>query len=172
MKGFILMTSNREIAAATLAVAALLLTGPEVAGAQDKDAAEVQRYVLSDAALAKYSAATKNLAALPRGDCTDDDSESQSIDQVAAKLAAAPGAKAAVQSAGMTPREYVVFSLSLFQNGLAAWALDQPGGKLPPGVSKANVDFVKRHGAELKRLEGVRPDGGCEGEDSGEDTAE
>ena len=31
----------------------------------------------------------------------------------------------------MTAHEYVVFSFSLLQNGLAAWAVSQPGGKLP-----------------------------------------
>ena len=167
------MTRIRQIAAATLAGAALLCTGPQVACAQDKDVAEIQRYVLSDAALAKYTAATKKLAALPGGSCTDEeDSENPTIDQMAAKIAAVPGAQAAVQSSGMNVREYVVFSMSLFQNGLAAWAVDQPGGKLPPGVSRANVDFIKKHGAELKQLEGLRPADGCDGGDTGEEAAE
>ena len=60
-----------------------------------------------------------------------------------------PGAQAAIQSAGMTSREYVVFMFSMMQNGMAAWALSQPGGKLPPGVSQANVDFFRKHEAAM-----------------------
>jgi hypothetical protein len=86
-----------------------------------------------------------------------------------AKLNASPGAKAAIQSAGMTTREYVVFSWSLLQTGLAAWAVDQPGGKLPPGASKANVDFYKKNEAALQQLEGAGGD--CE-DDRNEDDEE
>jgi hypothetical protein len=168
------MSTMRHRAAAALFGMTLLLGAPDIARAQDKDVVEVQRYMLSEAALAKYTAATKSLAALPSAGCTEDDSDSEnpSIDHMVAKLGAVPGAQAAVQSAGMSLREYVVFSMSLFQNGLAAWAVDQPGGKLPPAVSKANVEFVKKHGAELKQLEGLRPDGGCDGGDAGEDAAD
>lgn len=167
------MTSMRQVAAAALVGAALLFATPQIARAQDADTAEVQRYLLTDAGLAKYSQATKKLASLPRDSaaCSDDGdgSGSQSIDQMAAKLGAVPGAKAAVQAAGMSLREYVVFSMSLLQNGLAAWALDQPGGKLPQGVSKANVDFVRKHDAQLKQLHGLSPHG-CD-DDAAEDEA-
>ena len=172
-QGIQLMTTIRHAVSAALVGAALLVAGAQGARAQDKDAAEVQRYVLSDAALARYTTATKNLAALPAGSCAeDDDSDSRSIDQMVAKINSVPGAQAAVQSGGMNVREYVVFSLSLFQNGLAAWAVDQPGGKLPPGIAKANVDFVKKHGAELKQLEGLRRDDGCDSGDTGDDAEE
>lgn len=167
------MTSVHRIAVTALVGAVVLFTGARVACAEDKDVAEIQRYVLSEAALAKYTAATKKLATLPRDPaaCSDDGdgSGSQSIDQMAAKLGAVPGAKAAVQAAGMSLREYVVFSMSLLQNGLAAWALDQPGGKLPQGVSKANVDFVRKHDAQLKQLHGLSPHG-CD-DDAAEDEA-
>jgi hypothetical protein len=92
----------------------------------------------------------------------DDGDDLQSIDDAAAKLNASPAAKAAIQSAGLTPREYVVFSFSLLQTGLGAWAADQPGGKLPPGTSKANVDFYKKHQADLKKLETFRQGDDCD----------
>jgi hypothetical protein len=88
-----------------------------------------------------------------------------------ARIDAVPGARDAIGSAGMTTREYVVFSWSLLQNGLAAWAISQPGGKLPPGVSKANVDFYKKHEAELQRLEGQKSDD-CGGDDEEEGSEE
>lgn len=152
-----MFTCHRLLSAVTIA---LLLSGYAVA--QDRDAREVQSHVLTDAGLAKYTQATKKMAALPGGDCDDDDA--QSVDQMTAKLNASPGAKAAIQSAGMTTREYVVFTWSLLQTGLAAWAVDQPGGKLPPGTSKANVDFYKKHEADLKQLEGLRRDDNCDGD--------
>jgi hypothetical protein len=136
------------------------------ASAQDADSQEVMRYTLTDAGLAKYIKATQNVKALPGGipeNCEgdeDSDSDSTSISDVAAKMDAIPGVKAAIQSAGMTTREYVVFMFSVVQNSIAAWALSQPGGKLPPGVSKANVDFVKRHETEMAALGDGDPCGG------------
>ena len=169
------MTIIRHVAATTLIGASLIFAGIQMARAQDADTAEVQRFVLTDAGLAKYSQATQKLAALPpdAATCADDEDDSggQSIGQMVAKLGARPGAKAAVQSAGMGLREYVVFSMSLFQNGLASWALDQPGGKLPAGVSRANVDFVRKHDAELKKLQTFGGAGACGETDATEDDA-
>jgi len=153
-----------------VAAAAALTMLP--AAAQDADSQEVMRYTLTDAGLAKYTKASQNLAALPGGPpgCAkddDSDSDSNSIAELAGKLDSTPGAKAAVQSAGMTSREYIVFSMSLLQNGLAAWALQQPGGKLPPGLNKANVDFVNSHGPQLDQLKGL--DKGCGGKEEAEE---
>ncbi len=145
------------------AVAAVV---PGSAFAQDRDTQEIQSYVLTDAGLAKYQQATKNFAALPArsgSDCEEDeDSDSRSLDELVAKFNAVPGGKAAIQSAGMTTREYFVFTLSIFQNGMAAWALTQPGGKLPAGISKANVDFYNRHAAEFEKLDALKKDDECE----------
>lgn len=137
--------------------ASLILLLPGLAAAQDRDTQEVQAYVLTDAGLAKYTQATQKLAALSGGSnaCEDEGENSQSLDAMTARLNAQPGAKAAIASAGMTTREYVVFTWSLMQNGLAAWAVSQPGGKLPAGVSKANVDFYKKNEAALQQLQGA-----------------
>jgi hypothetical protein len=58
--------------------------------------------------------------------------------------------------------------MSLMHSGMAAWTINQPGGKLPPGVAQANVDFVNRNEARLKELEGLMQRDGC-GDDGGED---
>jgi hypothetical protein len=135
-----------------LAAFAFLL--PQAGAAQDRDTQEVQRYVLTGAALAKYRQAATKLAALPGsgGSCDDDGDDDESIAGGVAKLEAVPGARAAIQSSGMTTREYVVFSWSIVHNTLAAWVVSQPGGKLPAGTSQANVNFVNQHEAELKSL--------------------
>lgn len=129
----------------------LLLALPGLVAAQDPDTAEVQRYTLTQAALTKYAQATRNLIAL-EGACEDEDTEPRSLDEMVAELEDTPGAKDALQSAGMTMRDYVVFSLSLLQTGFAAFAASQPGAVLPPGVSKANVDFINAHRTEIERL--------------------
>ena len=168
------MPTSLRLAGAFLAATTMLLIAPHLAQAQDADAQEVLRYTLTESGLAKYSQATKQLAALPkqeRGACDEEGKEAQSLDEMAAKLDSVPGARAAIQSAGMTSREYMVFSLSLLQNGMAAWAVSQPGGTLPPGASRANVDFLKKHDAELKQLERLTPKGSCDDEPA-EDVAD
>ncbi len=149
------MTRKLHFATAiAVAAASIALATPAIAATSDKDVREISSYVLTEAGLAKFADATQKLAAIP-GACTgqdDDGSDSQSLDQMTAKLNAVPGAQAAIQSAGMTTREYVVFMWSMLQNGMAAWALSQPGGKLPPGTSQANVDFYKKHEAQMAAL--------------------
>jgi len=146
-------------------LAALAFLLPQAGAAQDSDTQEVQRYVLTDAAFTKFKQATNRLAALPDRVATDCDDDSPTIAASVAKIEATPGAKAAISSAGMTPREYTVFAWSLAFNGLAAWAVSQPGGKLPPGTNPANVDCCKKHAAEIEALPKLKS-GGCDDEDA------
>jgi hypothetical protein len=144
----------------------LLVLAPAASHAQsmgDADTREIAAYKLTEAGLGKYMQATRNLKGLPIDDCEDDsdDSDVRSLSEAVAKMDSAPGAKAAVQSAGMATREYVVFTFSLMQNGLAAWALEQPGGELPPGVSQANVDFLRAHAADMKKMGEGSDDSTC-----------
>jgi hypothetical protein len=138
-------------------VVALALLSPASVEAQnlsDGDSYEIANYVLTDAALARYTQAVHKLqplmGKLPQ-EC-DGDKHPKTLNDTAARMDGVPEVKAALKASGMTSREYVVFSWSLFQNGMAAWALEQPGGKLPPGVKKANVDFYRAHEADLKKL--------------------
>jgi hypothetical protein len=82
----------------------------------------------------------------------DGDENPKSLNDMAVQMDRVPQVKSALKGAGMTSREYLLFSFSVFQNGMAAWALDQPGGKLPPGVKMANVNFYRAHEAEMKKL--------------------
>ncbi|MFZ2507667.1 MAG: hypothetical protein WAW79_04215 [Steroidobacteraceae bacterium] len=165
------MSKTFRLQVALFCACAVVLFIPDSGYAQDRDTQEVMAYTLTEAGLAKYVQATRNLAELPET-CDEDDSDSQSIDQSVAKLNAHPAAKAAVQSAGMTTREYVVFSWSIIHNGLTAWALSQPGGKLPAGTSKANVDFYKKHEAGLKSLGSSKSKDACADDRSDEESEE
>ena len=72
----------------------------------------------------------------------------------------------------MTTRECLVFSLSLFQSGMAAWALTQPGDTLPPGVSKDNVDFYRSHEQALKKLAPQQGSDACDDRDDSQEAIE
>jgi len=132
---------------------ATLMTVPAHAAAPDAEAQEISRYVLTEAGLARYTAATQKLGSLAASLTSRcDDGTPASLNQFVAKADAAPGVKSTIQSAGMTTREYIVFGMSLLQVGIVAWGLDQPGGKLPPGVSMDNVKFYRAHKAAIDKL--------------------
>lgn len=137
-----------------LGAALLALAAVPAFSQADRDAQEISRYTLTEAGLAKYAAATQNLDKAGESSaakCDEDGESPASLDKFVAKIDATPKAKSAIQSAGMSTREYVVFSMSLLQTGLAAWGVEQ-GAKLPPNVSKANVDFYKAHKSALEKM--------------------
>jgi len=156
----------------TLALAFVFVLLPAIAYAEDeteRDTAEITSYVFTEEGLEKFSQATRNLNALEEdlsGSCEDNGS-AQSLDDVAARMDAIPGVKSAIDSAGMSTREYLVFSFAMFQAGMAAWVVNETDGELPPDVSMANVEFYTSHQEELKSL---NPPGGgsnCEDADEG-----
>jgi hypothetical protein len=154
--------TNSLVSMLAAAIACMALT--PVAQAQklpDADASEVAAYTLTEAAFAKYVAATHNLRGIKIEDC-DDDTGPKNITQTAARIDAVPGAKAAVQSAGLTSREYVVFTFSLMQNGIASHLMDRPGAKLPAGTNPANVEFFRKHSAAMEQFANERDEGGCD----------
>jgi hypothetical protein len=161
---------SRSYRIALLALAGLTLCLPAPSTAQDSadpDTREVNGYALTESGLTKFAQATTNLGPIAeqiRDDCDDSDEagNDQSLDGQAARISGIPAAAAAIESAGMPVREYVVFIWSMIQNGVAAWILTQPGGELPPGVSMANVDFYRAHEAELQRLAQQVQAGDCE----------
>lgn len=169
------MTYIKSVFQAFLAVASLALVLPGPAqGQAARDQQEINSYVLTDAGLARYTRASKALDAVRKstgGGCEDDDSDSpKSVDEMVAKFNATPGASAALQGAGMQTREFIVLSMSIFQTGMASWGLSQPGGKLPPGVSMANVNFYRQHEAAMAALNSASESDDCNGDDRGDDT--
>lgn len=151
-----------------LAVAiALALLGPVAIEAQnvaDGDTKEVADYVLTEAALAKYRQAVAKLQPLMGQLSQDCDREegSTSLNDMATRMDGVPGVKPALKAAGMTSREYLVFSWSVFQSGMAVLAAQQSGGKLPPGVKMANVNFYRSHEAELTKLGELSKQADCD----------
>jgi hypothetical protein len=137
------------VAAATFL---LLLPAPRADALPEADTREVRAYVLTEEMLGKYVDATRKLSVIPVECEEEDEADVGSLTEAAARIDAVPGANAAVKSAGMTSRQYVVFAFSLIENAFAAYALEQPGGKLPPGVSMANVEFLRENSGVIEQL--------------------
>jgi hypothetical protein len=141
--------------AALLAVCAAL-----AADLPEADTREIQSFVLTEEGLARYMRATRGLKGIEIAACGEAP-DVASIADAAARIDAVPAAKAAVKSAGMTSREYVVFAFTLIETGFAAYVLETPGGRLPPGVNRANVAFFREHAGELQQLAVDTEDGCC-----------
>ena len=136
---------------------AYILLTPVVIQAQnlaDHDAKEIADSMLTEPALAKYTQAVHKLQPLMAQLAQECDRKegSTSLNDMATRMDGVSGVKPALKAAGMTSREYLVFSWSVFQSGMAVLAVQQPGGKLPPGVKMANVNFYRTHEAELTKL--------------------
>ena len=171
-----MLKSPRIQTALTLAV--LVSLRPVASGGQDlpdADTREVMSFALTEGGFVKYTQASRNLLPLMQrmpSECQDEDAP-RSLGELAARMDAVPGIKAAITSAGMTTREYVVFSWSLLTSGIVAWTMDQPGAKAPTGTAKANVDFVKKHQAEIQKLEVLSKFGDCDdGENEGDSASD
>lgn len=147
------MFANRRYPWTMLAACAiaLLMAGPS--RAEDPDTREVASYRLTETGLSRYMQATRNLVPFGKdlSNCDNEDT-SMTIDAMVARLDAVPGVDAAIESAGMTAREYVVFAWALIHNGMAAWLSEQQGAEPPADISPANVAFYKQHAAEIGKL--------------------
>lgn len=167
-----------SLRAAFLAACCVTVLAPASACAQDSldpDTREVSSYVMTESGLARFVQATTNLGTMAEqlaGDCdnSDEGENDLSLDGQAAFISSIPGAAAAIESAGMPVREFVVFSWAVIQNTVVAWMLTQSGGVPPTGVSMANIEFYRTHEAELKRLPQLLQSDDCQnGEQSSED---
>jgi hypothetical protein len=146
-----------------LAAAATLLVAPHVRAQAlpEADQREVRAYSFTEAALARYVDATRRLAIIPL-DCGAEEPPVGSLTEAAAKIDAVPGATAAVAAAGLTSRQYVVFAFALIENAFAAFELEQPGGRLPAGISMSNIEFLREHSAVIERLANDTDVAACE----------
>jgi hypothetical protein len=154
------MSPDRRIRPTLLVTALFALAASAPAGAAgDSGTREVSAYKLTDAGLAKYANATRRLdeavrrsPALCEERANEDGEDTKTLDDLVAKIDANPQLRQAIQGAGMSTREYAVFSFAVLQAAMSAWALDQPGGKLAPGVSMDNVNFYRRNATTLKEI--------------------
>ncbi|HEX5437496.1 MAG TPA: hypothetical protein VFW98_10055 [Gemmatimonadaceae bacterium] len=123
----------------------------------DADMKAMQSYQLTASGLTKYTRAVHNMIqvtkAHPEIAKEEDGSKANSLADIAAIYDRHPEVKRAITSAGMSSRDFVLFTIVLAQSGAAMSMQQANGGKLPPGVQPANVEFLKAHEADLLKLE-------------------
>jgi len=122
----------------------------------DADAKAIQSYRLTDAGLSKFMQASRNLVQVakqhPEIAEQEKNTDPKSLADMEAMYDRHPEVKHAIASTGMSSRDYVLFSMAVFQAGMAAAVAEQPGGKIPDGVAPENVDFYKKHADEMKKF--------------------
>jgi hypothetical protein len=146
-----------------LAAAPLLAPGAAAQTAQGtaaaRDAAELAAYRMTEEGLAKFAAATRSLAVASRsaeaiGDVTA--GREDLVTAMAEAFEARPPLREAIVGAGMTSREYALFTMALIQASLGVAIVEaNPAAidHLPADVSKENVRFVQAHRAALDALQ-------------------
>ena len=77
----------------------------------------------------------------------------QSVDDAVNRIDGHPRARTAIQSAGLSTRDYVLTMYCFVQSTMALFLKEDGGEKHdPPGASEENVMFVKNHLKEINRL--------------------
>ena len=75
------------------------------------------------------------------------------MDEIVARIDASPPLHAAIHDAGLTAREYLLFSAT-FQQAMRGYSLRRAGqlpADVPPSV-RANIDFVDRNLPAIRQL--------------------
>lgn len=132
------------------------------AASGDADLRELSQYALTMADVRKYAAANESLAKLHGAQQEDEDAEdgdddsAASLDDIVKRIDAKPGARKAIEAAGLGVRQYAVITMALFQAAFAHFAVEQGADPAKvakdAGVNPANIRFVKEHKAELDQL--------------------
>jgi len=133
-----------------LAMVWLLPAAALAESATEASTREVMAYRFTESGLARYAQGLKNLSGV-KLNC-DRSTSSLVIDDAVRRLDSQPGVKSAIQSAGMSTREYVLFSWAIPYNMIAATGAKEGGGAAPAGAQQANVDFFRQHEAKFREL--------------------
>jgi gas vesicle protein len=96
----------------------------------------------------------EQVAAMEEDSEEDDLDDDATLTELAAKIAKVKPAADALRQAGITPREYLVFSLALMHASLYV-GMKQSGmaTERPEDVSPANIKFVEDNWAQLKAIQ-------------------
>jgi hypothetical protein len=174
-----LNSGNRRmpaIAALILASSVMVQAAPQAgtSGASAADQKELFNYTLTMDKIHKLGDAMKDMEALQKSNpeldksISSDDSEG-SLDQLAAKIQKYPPVVAVLKKDGLTPREYIVVTMTLIQASLAV-GLKKAGTykDYPPKmlelVSQANLTFLEKNWDDVQKtvpaLSAAGADGG------------
>ena len=141
------------------AVALLVLTPAASAQKEAQEAADakaVAAYRLTMPALKKYEAVADQLVAwlktnpVPQAGEAVSSRDDMSIDEMASEIVKVKAVASALQKAGMTPREYVVFTLAMAEAGIGV-AMKKMGHA--PDAPAANVKFMEDNATLIAALQ-------------------
>ena len=123
---------------------------------KDADLKEVRSYALTDKKFELFSNAVKSAAKVIQQNpqivkSDSDDADDQSIKGIVAMVDKSPDLKKAIESAGMTTRDFVLFEMAII-NGASGSLLTKAGQKLPPEISPDQVEFYQKNETKLKAL--------------------
>lgn len=134
----------------------------------DQLSREVQNYRLSMQRIEQFAQAVRNVRELTR---TDADlrqrmeelggQEDRSPMEVASAMQQEPRLRSAIESAGLSVREYILVTLA-FSQAAMAHEFQRQGfmQELPPGIPPENVAFIREHEEQLRPLiEGLEAEG-------------
>lgn len=123
------------------------------------DEAALASYTLTMERVEAWSRASQNLQRLAEEDPAlaerwdAENADAESFDEMIAQIEAEPRARAAVEEAGISVRDYVLTTMALLQAMFAQAAMDMTqDAPVPEGVNPANVQFVRDHQAEIQAL--------------------
>ena len=140
------------------AIAALLLAFGIACHAHAAE--EYQRYALTVPMLEKHRAATKEFEKTSKKKDDDDegDKDGLTVDQLARKIDATPGAKPILTRHGLTSREYALVSVAFFQAGFYLMmepAMDKKKGAQLlasyPAETRANIELLRKNPQLMKQ---------------------
>jgi len=162
-----LVACGKKDGAPDSALNAAAPASPASAGTKgDAEVADVQSYKLSMDKIDKMLAAQRILAAKAkamtpaereamqaRGESASDPSES--LDDMARKIDSEPMLRDAIREAGLSPREYVLITMSMMQTGMADGVLkmrpkdNQDSLIREMKANPDNIKFYREHQAEI-----------------------
>jgi hypothetical protein len=129
---------------------------PFVQADVNADLKEVRSFQLTEKRLDQFAQAVRNMAeaAEKHPELAKKDNSlgpNASINDMVAAFDKIPPIKKAVESAGMSTREFVLFQMAIFSAGMGHYLVQQ-GQKLPPEFSAEQAKFYKDHEDKFKVL--------------------
>jgi len=127
------------------------------ASSAEPTSAEISNYPLDMDKMRKMATTMKYLGEAAQSDPAAADvariGNDESTAQTIAKLEGNASARAALQKAGWSARDYVWTTAAYLQAGMTQGILaSTPGAKAPAGQSMKNVEFLRAHSREIDKL--------------------
>jgi hypothetical protein len=117
---------------------------------------ELQNFRLTEDRLRAWHRVQLAAAQQPDLRLQDDDDEEDVMNGAAAtrllqRIGEQPQIASTIHGAGMEPREFVIVTFAL-AHGVVGHAVTLAGQPVPPGTNRENVEFVRQHEEEMRRM--------------------